>query len=145
MSITNHLTITGNVGKDPRVNVGDFGTVLGFGLAFTPRKKDGDEWKDNGPTLWFDVSAWGDLADKYADDVKQGTRITVSGSIGSREHGGVIYTTLRAESLVIESKPKIPAVAAANYQSTPSSANSGSSAPSDPWASAPFQEEGPGW
>lgn len=133
MSNQNNLTITGNVGKDPRVRVGDFGTVLGFGLAFTPRKKDGDQWIDAGPTLWFDVSAWGDLADTYADKVQQGARVTVSGSLGSREHNGTTYITLRADMLTIEAKPKLPAVAANEY-----------AAPgNDPWASTPSQTDEP--
>jgi single-stranded DNA-binding protein len=51
--MANQISVTGNLGADPRVNVGDFGTVLNFGLAYRPRKKDkqSGEWVDAGPTL----------------------------------------------------------------------------------------------
>ncbi|MFW7414733.1 single-stranded DNA-binding protein [Demequina sp. SO4-18] len=134
----NTLSITGNLGADPRVNALSSGTVVGFSLGYTPRKKDGDQWVDAGPTLWFDVSVWDDMAEFYADRLHKGTRVTVTGPLGSREHDGKVYTTIRAESMSIE-KPR--------GQSTPRPTPTSQPASNDPWGNvpAPSAEDEPRW
>lgn len=131
--MSNTVEITGNLGADCRVKVGDFGTVIGFSLAYTPRKKSGDEFVDAGPTLWFDVSAWGDVGEPHADALSKGTRVTVAGKLGSREYGGKTYMTIRADTLAIETVTPRPAGSGAGTTAR------------DPWANVPPETEEPGW
>ena len=127
------IDITGNLGADARLNTGDFGLVAGFSLGYTPRKKERgtDNWVDAGPTLWFDVSAWGDLADKYGDALVKGARVRVIGTLGSREHDGRTYTTVRADMLtVIPSKNSGTGSTGGGFLGAASKA-------ADPWANVP--------
>jgi len=136
MSDKTTLDITGNLGKDARLNNGDFGLVAGFSLGHTPRKKDRatDQWVDAGPTLWVDVSAWGELADKYGNELVKGARVRVIGTVGTREFDGKVYTTVRADMLTV-----IPKKDGATYRAPAPASN-------DPWASAPEPtEDGPAW
>lgn len=137
------IDITGNLGNNARLNTAGGSLVAGFSLGYTPRKKDATgTWADAGPTLWFDVSAWDELADKWGDHLVKGARVRVCGSLGSREHEGKIYTTIRAEMLTVYpprgERRSSPAAAAASHGYAPSAAAS------DPWASAPEQQE-PAW
>lgn len=140
----NEIDITGNLGADARINTGDFGMVAGFSLGFTPRKKSGDDWQDAGPTLWFDVSAWGDLAERYGNDLLKGARVRVVGRIGSREHDGKTYTTIRAELLDVVKKASVGGTGYVASGADPwaPDAPGADTPPSDPWGSAPAE---PGW
>lgn len=85
--MANQITITGALGRAPALNFTQSGMAAwGFSLAFTPSKKTDTGWEDSGPTLWFDVTVWGedaeDLANRYSG-VEKG-RATVTGRLGSR-------------------------------------------------------------
>jgi single-strand DNA-binding protein len=57
----NHITITGNLGRDAEVRYTKSGKpVSSFSMGHTPRVKSGDEWVD-GETLWFKVTVWDNL------------------------------------------------------------------------------------
>lgn len=131
------IDITGNLGADARINTAGGSLVAGFTVAYTPRKPQGDDWVDAGPTLWFDVSAWDELADKYGDDLRKGTRVRVIGKLGSREHEGKTYMTVRAEMLKVIAPKSQP-----RTSSTHAAASQGY-APADPWATAPASDGAP--
>lgn len=80
------ITVTGNVGADPRTRVVAGGQVVtDFRIASTPRKVDRttDSWSD-GETIWFGVSCWRMLAENVAASIKKGDRVTVTGRLRAR-------------------------------------------------------------
>lgn len=82
----NHATITGNVGGDPELRYTPQGVaVASFGVAFTPRVKQGNDWVDGDPT-WFNVSAWRGLGENVAEGVRKGDRVTVTGTVQLRKY-----------------------------------------------------------
>lgn len=78
-SVLSRQTIVGNIGKvyDLR-SVGESNQVVDFSVAVTPRKKDGDGWKD-GETVWHHVTVWGKLAENVAASLKVGDRVVIIG------------------------------------------------------------------
>lgn len=90
------IIIAGNVGKDAilrKTQGGD--SVLGFSVAVEERA--GGEKR----TVWFDVSLWGKRGEALEQYVTKGSRIAVSGELGTREHEGRTYLTVRADNLTL--------------------------------------------
>lgn len=103
MSNANQITLSGNMGKPAALRFTQSGKpVWGFGLAYTPRRKNGETWEDAGPTIWFDVSVWGDdatdLAERYGDTTG---RATVTGRLGTKEYEGKVSPTITADAVTI--------------------------------------------
>lgn len=112
----NVCTFTGNLGKDCRVgNVG--GTTV---CNFTVAAKSGFGEKEQ--TLWLDCALWGKQADsKLPQYLTKGAQVAVSGELGTREHEGKTYLTLRVASisLVGGKRDDAPPAAAPQAQSAP--------------------------
>jgi len=90
------ITIAGNVGKDAETRrTQDGTTVASFSVAVEDRQ--GREKA----TLWFDVSIWGARGEKLAQYITKGTRISVSGDLGTREYNGKTYLTVRADQVTL--------------------------------------------
>ena len=90
----NVLTITGNLGKDCRK--GDVGgtSVLNFSVAM----KSG--FGDKAVTIWVDCALWGKQAEsRLSDYLLKGQQVAVSGEMGTREHDGKTYITMRVNSI----------------------------------------------
>lgn len=78
MADTN-VNLVGNLTRDPEIRFLDSGTaVADFGMAVANRVKNGDEWED-GPGQFFDITAWGTLAENVADSLTKGDRVVVVG------------------------------------------------------------------
>jgi len=78
----NSITLTGNVTRDPelRFAAGSGAAVLSLGLAVNNRKKAANgEWEDE--PNFFDVTAFGSLAENVAESVAKGTRVIVTGRL----------------------------------------------------------------
>src|SRR5690606_5253513 len=109
----NVFTAIGRVGKDAIVRYTQAGkAVAGWSLAVD------DGWGQNKQTVWLDCSLWGDRAEKLAPYITKGAQIGVPGSIGTREHDGKTYVTLRVQDVTliggkIESRQTEPARQAA--------------------------------
>lgn len=71
--------------------------VVNFSVAETPRVKQGDKWED-GPTIWTNVSIFGDEARNLHRSVKPGTFVTVIGERKARD-----YTTKENEKRTVQS------------------------------------------
>lgn len=86
MAILANQTIVGNVGKvyDLRTVGRDNTPVIDFSVAITPRKRDGDEWKD-GETYWVTVTAWNKLAENVQKSLNSGDRVFVYGRIEMKD------------------------------------------------------------
>jgi len=61
---------------------------------------------DNKQTLWLDCSAWGERYEKVAPYLTKGSQVFVQGELGTREHEGKTYITVRvAEIKLVGGKP----------------------------------------
>lgn len=76
-----NITVKGNVGRDPEFKVSKSGTqVCSFSLAYTPRKKQGNDWVE-GETMWFRVVQFGEKAEQLADLISAGDPVVVVGTL----------------------------------------------------------------
>lgn len=73
------LTFEGNVAEQPELRITPSGTALcKFRVGHnTRRQTSAGEWV-NGPTIWFTVTAWRDLAERIADSVRKGDTVIVN-------------------------------------------------------------------
>jgi single-strand DNA-binding protein len=104
----NILTITGNLGIDARVNKAGGTSVANFSVAMR------SGYGDNEKTIWVDCSLWGKQAEsKLVDYLVKGQQVAVSGEMGTKEHEGKTYITLRVNTIdLIGKKGDAPAPAA---------------------------------
>ena len=73
----NAVTFTGNLGGDPEVIKGDRQTRAKASLAVSQGKEK--------PTIWLNLTAWGQWEIKDLMRCRKGSRITVSGRLELRE------------------------------------------------------------
>lgn len=84
MSI-NHITLAGNVTRDPELRRAGQGQVLKFGLAVS------DSWVNKATgnrderTDFFDCEVWGARAEALARIVRKGMKLTVCGQMRSNQ------------------------------------------------------------
>jgi len=92
----NVLTASGNLGRDCRLNQTQSGTaVVGFAVAM----KSG--YGNNEQTIWIDCSLFGNRANSLAPYLLKGQQVVVSGEVGTREHEGKTYITLRCNDVTL--------------------------------------------
>ena len=90
----NIFSFTGNLGNDCRTGNAGGTSVVNFTVAV----KSG--WGDKAQTLWIDCALWGKQAEsRLPEFLLKGQQVAVSGELGSREHEGKTYLTLRASSV----------------------------------------------
>jgi single-strand DNA-binding protein len=80
--MSNYLSITANLTRDPVLRFTPSGTAtVEVGIADNRRyfNRQTQEWVEE--TSYFDVEAWGDLAEHVAQSYTQGSRVTVTGRI----------------------------------------------------------------
>jgi len=95
----NVLTASGNIGRDAEVRNAGGTAVAGFSLAM----KSG--YGDKAQTIWLDCSIWGKQAESgLVQYLKKGQFVVVSGELGTREHEGKTYITLRCNSVDLGGK-----------------------------------------
>lgn len=74
----NHITVTGNVGRDPELRFSNGGmAILKFSIGDTTGK---DEKKK---TSWHDIVVFGDQAQNVAEHVKKGSRLMIMGRLSA--------------------------------------------------------------
>ena len=90
----NLLVVSGNLGRDAQVRDAGGTNVCGFSVA----AKSG--YGDKEQTIWVDCSIWGKQAEgRLPEFLKKGKKVTVAGEMGTREHEGKTYITLRVNSI----------------------------------------------
>lgn len=117
----NILTVTGNLGKDAQARNVNGTAVANFSVAV--RSGYGDKEQ----TIWVDCALWGKQAEsKLMDYLVKGQQVAVSGEMGTREHEGKTYITMRVNSIdLIGKKGDTPAsVAPAPAKASPAPAAS---------------------
>lgn len=82
----NKVTLIGNLGKDPEVQVFESGTKkAGFSLATTERYRDRNG-VDQSVTEWHNIVVWGSQVDVVEKYLKKGAPIYLEGKIRTREY-----------------------------------------------------------
>jgi len=91
------ICIAGTLGKDAVLRRTQGGEpILGFSVAVD------DGYGENKQTMWFDVALWGKRGQSLETHLKKGTRVTVSGDFGARQHENRTYFTCRANDIKIQ-------------------------------------------
>ena len=90
----NVFTVTGNLGKDCEVKAIGSSSVCNFTVA----AKSG--FGDKAQTIWLDCALWGKQAESgLVQYLTKGQQVAVSGELGSRDHDGKTYLTLRVNNI----------------------------------------------
>lgn len=89
------VCISGNIGKDAETRTSGDTTVTGWSVAVEDRKG-----QEKG-TLWFDCALWGKRGEVLAQYLTKGSKVSVSGDLGTREHNGKTYLTIRADQVTL--------------------------------------------
>lgn len=85
------ITIAGNVTKDAELRTTQSGqSVAGFSVAVNGYE-NGEK-----TSTFFDVSVWGKRGEAVTRFATKGSKICVTGDLGTREYNGKIYLTIRA-------------------------------------------------
>ena len=116
----NLLCVSGNLGKDAVVRKAGDQSVAGFSVAM----KSG--YGDKAQTIWLDCSLWGKQAESgLINYLKKGQFVVLSGELGTREHEGKTYLTLRVANVTLGGKSDAaPAQQQAQQAQQPRPANS---------------------
>ena len=94
------ITLAGTVGKDAVLRRTQGGEpVLGFSVAVD------DGYGENKTTMWFDINVWGKRGQSLEAYLTKGTRVTVCGEFGARQHDSKTYFTCRASDITIQGSP----------------------------------------
>jgi single-strand DNA-binding protein len=90
----NVCSFTGNLGRDCKTNNVGGTAVCNFAVAVKAGFGDKEQ------TLWLDCALWGKQAEsKLPQYLTKGAQVAVSGELGTREHEGKTYLTLRVASI----------------------------------------------
>lgn len=82
--MSNHVTLVGNLTRDPELRYTPSGAALAkFGLAVNKSytNRNGEKVED---TSFFNVNCWRQLAENCAESLVTGTRVVVQGELKSR-------------------------------------------------------------
>jgi single-strand DNA-binding protein len=85
MSNGNHVSIVGNLTRDPELRFTPSGqATASFGVAVNRRwqNRQTNEWEE--AVSFFDIVCWGQLAENTAQSLAKGTRVLVSGRLDQR-------------------------------------------------------------
>lgn len=92
----NVYTCIGRVGKDAVTRFTQGGEpVTGWSLAVD------SGFGEKKQTHWLDCSLWGKRGEKVAEYITKGSQLGVSGELGTREHEGKTYLTLRVAEVTL--------------------------------------------
>ena len=84
MPADNLTVLVGNLTDDPELRYTPNGVaVANFRLAFTPRIKDANGWRD-GETSFIPVNVWRDPAEHVTQSLHKGDRAIVAGRLRTR-------------------------------------------------------------
>jgi single-strand DNA-binding protein len=126
-----HITVTGNLGQDPELRWSQQGkAILGLSIGCTPRRlnKQTNEWENVGEDLWVRATFWEQEAERLAEQLRKGSKVTVEGTLSrrtyQRQDGGV------GESLELTGARFLGVIPRAQQQSQPAYAPQSQQ---DPW------------
>lgn len=81
------VTFVGNVSQQPEMRHTQTGmAVCNFSVAVAGRRKNASGGYEVGPTSFYRVTCWRDLAGNVAESVNKGDRVVVTGTLAVREY-----------------------------------------------------------
>jgi single-strand DNA-binding protein len=80
----NNITITGNITRAPELKTLGSKANVKVGVAVNRRFQKGGEWEE--VTSYFDVIAWGTLAENVSTSLTKGSAIIVTGRLDQRSY-----------------------------------------------------------
>jgi single-strand DNA-binding protein len=103
------LLLAGHIGKEPEIRVTAKGKMMTTSLAYTEKWKDKDgQPREN--TDWFNLVAFGAVAEIVEKYIKKGDNVFIEGKIKNNTYenksGQKVYST----QILVESIKKIPSV-----------------------------------
>ena len=108
--MTQNITIVGNVGTEPSVEKTAAGrTFTRMRVVCSPRVRDAEsgQWRD-GESSWYNLFAYGTLAENAIKSVRKGMRIVATGTLRvhrwERDERSGINVDLSADALGIDLK-----------------------------------------
>ena len=81
----NSITIVGNLTRDPEIRYtasGQANARLGIAVSRRWQNRQTNEWEER--TSFFNVVAWGDMAENISDTLGKGNRVIVNGRLEQR-------------------------------------------------------------
>ena len=79
------VTLVGNAAREPELRFTAAGrAVASFGIAVNRRYQVNNEWQEQ--VSFFNVTAWGTLAENAAASIAKGARVIVTGRLEQREY-----------------------------------------------------------
>jgi single-strand DNA-binding protein len=87
MANGNSITITGNLTRDPELRYtggGQAKATLGVAVSRRWQNRQTQEWEEQ--TSFFNVIAWGEMAEHISDSLHKGTRVVVTGRLDQRSY-----------------------------------------------------------
>lgn len=81
----NTITLVGRIGQEPQLRTTSKGDVVEFSVGTNERRRNADNSWSDGPTSWFRVAAWGDLAGNAHASFRKGQLVIVRGVLTIRE------------------------------------------------------------
>ena len=84
-TMRNSVMLSGRPGTDPEMrNLNNNGKVARFRLAVNERRKNANrEWVND--TQWFNMVAWGNLAERVENNVRKGMQMAIEGTLRNNE------------------------------------------------------------
>lgn len=84
-TMRNSVMLIGRPGADPEMrNLNSNGKVARFRLAVNERRKNANrEWVND--TQWFNMVAWGNLAERVENNVRKGMQMAIEGTLRNNE------------------------------------------------------------
>jgi single-strand DNA-binding protein len=83
------INVTGNLGSDSELTFTPNGKAkLEFSVGDTPRRlnQQTNQWEDAGETTWWRVTEWEKKAEFWAEHLRKGTKVVVTGTAGVRTY-----------------------------------------------------------
>lgn len=83
--MSNSISVVGNLTRDPELRYTSGGRgVVSLGVAASRRYQVNGEWQEQ--TSFFNVTAWGTLAENVAACLTKGTRVVIAGRMEQRSY-----------------------------------------------------------
>lgn len=82
--MANTIEVEGLVGGEPELRYTPEGTAIAtFNIADTPRKynKETRKWENDGDTVWYRVTVFGNQAEQIKANLNKGTPVFVKGNL----------------------------------------------------------------
>lgn len=90
-----NAVIAGNIGKDAETRQAGGSSVTNFNVAVEKRVK-GEK-----VTIWVRCALWGKRGEVLGQYLTKGSKVSVSGSLSTREHEGKTYIEIEANDVTL--------------------------------------------